>query len=179
MDIRRRPVGLRGHSYQSGEKACHPIALRQNVGGNGAPGENRTPNLMVRSHALYPIELRAHPAESRFRIITETEWFRPSFPFPGSGALHHYPFPPNAARAVEIGCPAEIENLPSKSFRPSAKPTRLGALTARAHKSLAMADNILLLKADEVARNGAFGNKLRPKGFTNPPCISLSPFSCR
>ena len=26
----------------------------------GAPGENRTPNLMVRSHALYPIELRAH-----------------------------------------------------------------------------------------------------------------------
>jgi hypothetical protein len=25
----------------------------------GAPGENRTPNLMVRSHALYPIELRA------------------------------------------------------------------------------------------------------------------------
>jgi hypothetical protein len=27
---------------------------------NGAPGENRTPNLMVRSHALYPIELRAH-----------------------------------------------------------------------------------------------------------------------
>src|SRR5260370_20696130 len=29
----------------------------------GAPGENRTPNLMVRSHALYPIELRAHCAE--------------------------------------------------------------------------------------------------------------------
>jgi hypothetical protein len=28
--------------------------------GSGAPGENRTPNLMVRSHALYPIELRAH-----------------------------------------------------------------------------------------------------------------------
>ena len=27
----------------------------------GAPGENRTPNLMVRSHALYPIELRARP----------------------------------------------------------------------------------------------------------------------
>ena len=30
---------------------------------NGAPGENRTPNLMVRSHALYPIELRAHRVE--------------------------------------------------------------------------------------------------------------------
>jgi hypothetical protein len=29
---------------------------------DGAPGENRTPNLLVRSQALYPIELRAHPA---------------------------------------------------------------------------------------------------------------------
>jgi hypothetical protein len=27
---------------------------------NGAPGEIRTPDLMVRSHALYPTELRAH-----------------------------------------------------------------------------------------------------------------------
>jgi hypothetical protein len=27
---------------------------------DGAPGENRTPNLLVRSQALYPIELRAH-----------------------------------------------------------------------------------------------------------------------
>jgi hypothetical protein len=33
----------------------------------GAPGENRTPNLMVRSHALYPIELRAH----RGRMVFE------------------------------------------------------------------------------------------------------------
>src|SRR5258708_5810208 len=123
---------------------------------------------MVRSHALYPIELRAHPAELRFRIITETEWFRPSFPFP-----------PNAARAGKMGSPAEKEDLPSKSFRRSAKPTRLGALTARAHKSLAMADNMLLLKADEVARNGAFGKILRPEVFPNAPCISLSPFSCR
>src|SRR5258708_14034207 len=121
---------------------------------------------MVRSHALYPIELRAHPAESRFRIITETEWFRPSFPYP-----------PNAARAVEIGSPAEIENLPSKSFRLSAKPTRLGALTARAHKSLAMANNMLLLKADEAARNGAFGKIPRPEACPNPPSIPLSPFS--
>ena len=34
--------------------------------GNGAPGENRTPNLMVRSHALYPIELRAHSGDFAF-----------------------------------------------------------------------------------------------------------------
>ena len=30
------------------------------AGENGAPGEIRTPDLMVRSHALYPTELRAH-----------------------------------------------------------------------------------------------------------------------
>lgn len=29
-------------------------------GENGALGEIRTPDLMVRSHALYPTELRAH-----------------------------------------------------------------------------------------------------------------------
>ena len=29
----------------------------------GAPGEIRTPDLMVRSHALYPTELRARTAE--------------------------------------------------------------------------------------------------------------------
>ena len=27
---------------------------------NGAPGETRTPNLLIRSQTLYPIELRAH-----------------------------------------------------------------------------------------------------------------------
>ena len=29
--------------------------------GNGTPGRIRTPNLMVRSHAIYPVDLRAHP----------------------------------------------------------------------------------------------------------------------
>ncbi len=32
-------------------------------GKSGAPGENRIPNLLVRSQALYPIELRAHCGE--------------------------------------------------------------------------------------------------------------------
>ena len=27
---------------------------------NGVPGETRTPNLLIRSQTLYPIELRAH-----------------------------------------------------------------------------------------------------------------------
>src|ERR1022692_4271058 len=35
------------------------------VGKDCAPGENRTPNLLVRSQALYPIELRAHRGEIR------------------------------------------------------------------------------------------------------------------
>ena len=29
---------------------------------DGAPGRTRTPNLLIRSQALYPIELRAHSA---------------------------------------------------------------------------------------------------------------------
>jgi hypothetical protein len=29
--------------------------------GDGAPGESRTPDLLVRSQTLYPAELRAHP----------------------------------------------------------------------------------------------------------------------
>ena len=47
----------------------------------GAPGEIRTPDLLVRSQTLYPTELRAHPF-----IITSSG---PGLP--GSGAAH-YPF---------------------------------------------------------------------------------------
>ena len=32
---------------------------------NGAPGETRTPNLLIRSQMLYPIELRAHHNDIR------------------------------------------------------------------------------------------------------------------
>src|SRR6266404_994760 len=63
------------------ERSGSPQAECRVEKGNGAPGENRTPNLMVRSHALYPIELRAHPAELRLRIITETKSFRPTGSF--------------------------------------------------------------------------------------------------
>ena len=31
---------------------------------NGAPGRIRTPNLLIRSQALYPVELRAQPRHS-------------------------------------------------------------------------------------------------------------------
>jgi hypothetical protein len=30
---------------------------------NGAPGETRTPNLLIRSQTIYPIDLRAQPVE--------------------------------------------------------------------------------------------------------------------
>ena len=37
----------------------HPLVTRINIGENGAPGEIRTPGLLVRSQTLYPAELRA------------------------------------------------------------------------------------------------------------------------
>jgi hypothetical protein len=39
--------------------------------------------------------------------------------------------------------------------------------------ALAMASDMLLLVADEVARNGAFGKSLRPEVFPNAPCNSV------
>ena len=36
-------------------------------GGNGAPGRIRTPNLLIRSQTLYPIELRAHIRATLYR----------------------------------------------------------------------------------------------------------------
>ena len=42
--------------------------------------------------------------------------------------------------------------------------------------ALAMASDMLLPGADEVARNGAFGKSLRPEVFPNAPCkLRLSP----
>jgi hypothetical protein len=59
---------------------------------------------MVRSHALYPIELRAHPVEiassdyNGNRIVSPNRIVRP-----------HSHFAPNPALAVEIGGLSEIE----------------------------------------------------------------------
>jgi hypothetical protein len=58
---------------------------------------------------------------------------------------------------------------PSKSFRSSAKPTCLCVLNMHVGNALAMATDMLLLKADEVARNGAFGKILRPEVFPDAP----------
>ena len=61
----------------------------------------------------------------------------------------------------------------SKSFPPRAKPTRPGVLYMHVGNALAMASDMLLLVADEVARNGAFGKILRPEVFPNAPLQKL------
>ncbi len=40
---------------------------------NGAPGEIRTPDLLIRSQSLYPAELRAHICE----LQSEAAWNEP------------------------------------------------------------------------------------------------------
>jgi hypothetical protein len=69
---------------------------------------------------------------------------------------------------------AQIETICnlSKSFQPSAKPTCLCVRNMHVGNALAMAADMLLLEADEVARNGAFGKILRPEVFPNAPCIA-------
>ena len=61
-------VGLKGANLR-GRKGDAPKARRQGQGIYGAPGEIRTPDLLVRSQALYPAELRARFAASLRRII--------------------------------------------------------------------------------------------------------------
>jgi hypothetical protein len=72
---------------------------------------------------------------------------------------------------VEIGGLTEIADFVNlrKSFPPSAKPTRPSVLQMHVGNALAMAPDMLLLGADEVARNGVFGKKLRPEVFPNAP----------
>ena len=59
-----------------------------------------------------------------------------------------------------------------KSFRPSAKPTRPSVSGTHIGNALAMATDMLLIGQDEVARNGAFGNQLRPEVFPDAPLQS-------
>src|SRR5260370_34762097 len=117
----------------------------------GAPGENRTPNLMVRSHALYPIELRAHCAEIASLNYNGNRSVSPN-PIDGrarrktlSRGLLRLRFAPNPALAVEIGGPAENGRFASqsKSFRPSAKPTAPAFLPMHVGNALAMAADML------------------------------------
>ena len=57
----------------------------------------------------------------------------------------------------------------SKVFPRHAKPTRSNVPWIRVGKTLEMAIDLLLFSADEVARNGALGKKLRPEVFPDAP----------
>ena len=52
------PIPHRGHLIP-GAAACQSMGNYNVQEGNGAPEEIRTPNLLIRSQMLYPIELRA------------------------------------------------------------------------------------------------------------------------
>ena len=45
---------------------------------SGAPGEARTPGLMIRSHSLYPTELRAHTLRRTTPLYELREWHNQS-----------------------------------------------------------------------------------------------------
>src|ERR1017187_9841536 len=57
----------------------------------------------------------------------------------------------------------------SKVFRSCAKATRSRVPWMRVGNALRMACQLLLLRADEVARNGAFRKILRPEVFPDAP----------
>jgi hypothetical protein len=68
-----RPERIKLEPISGRERSGSPLAKSRaqrgiwkfnDIGESGAPGENRTPNLLVRSQALYPIELRAHLRQS-------------------------------------------------------------------------------------------------------------------
>ena len=66
---------------------------------NGATGEIRTPDLMVRSHALYPTELRSHTKTGGERGIRTLD-----------GLLTHTPLA--GARLRPLGHLSGARNLP-------------------------------------------------------------------
>jgi hypothetical protein len=49
------------------------IFVRAEMSENGAPGESRTPDLLVRSQTLYPAELRARRSANAVKIDYDTE----------------------------------------------------------------------------------------------------------
>ena len=158
--------------------------------GSGAPGENRTPNLMVRSHALYPIELRAHHGRiasldyngnrivSSNLIVSRVPRRITQELLPGKDLCFEIFRMPRWLRKSAAGR-HRIFRCERKSFRPRAKPTCSQAVSIRVSNALRLATNMLLFRQDEVARNGAFGKLLRPEVFRNAPLHSLFEFDRR
>jgi hypothetical protein len=120
---------------------------------------------MVRSHALYPIELRAH----RGRIAFSNYKWKPGLS-------------PNPRRMCEsCMCPKPLPSSllqgdklrrfvnPSKSFRSQRKTYLPLRSTYACWQCLSNGNRHASPKADEVARNGAFGKILRPEVFPDAP----------
>ena len=54
------------------QAVLHPDIFRKKI--NGAPSRNRTHNLLIRSQALYPVELLAHINGAQGRSRTGTDF---------------------------------------------------------------------------------------------------------
>ncbi len=72
--VRQIPTGKKGPANNAG-----PLS-------SGTPRRIRTPNLLVRSQTLYPVELWAHLIRDfkteLIRFVAEREGFEPSLSFP-------------------------------------------------------------------------------------------------
>jgi len=66
-------------------------------------------------------------------------------------------------------------SIKRKVFQFRAKPTRLIVLEMQFDKVLGMARNLLPLRTDEVARNGAFRRILRPEVLSECPFATSEP----
>jgi hypothetical protein len=149
---------------------------------------------MVRSHALYPIELRAQFADLRLGIIAETNLFS-RLPSPKLFNLisrrRHRTFCRYRTARVKTLCFGAVYHVSvcnqmlsrntlkpqdlysGKSFHRNAKPTSADSRATLFCNTLEMASDMLIYGADEVARNGAFGKILRPEVFSDAPLQKL------
>ena len=50
---------------------CQPLVCKKIF---GAPGESRTPNLLIRSQMLYPIELRALNLKKLYKEVSKKKF---------------------------------------------------------------------------------------------------------
>ena len=68
-----RAESLRGTGVTYVSGIIRYLCNRNRPLGDGAPGEIRTPDLMVRSHALYPTELRARAVKAHIYVGPRAE----------------------------------------------------------------------------------------------------------
>ena len=142
---------------------------------NGAPGEIRTPDPLVRSQMLYPAELRArHGTASGVSIIAETlPWLKvarttDSGPRPKYFLSRDF----NNLLAALVLPPGASVNLSQHwQFLPCACPS--ASLHFQAF-GIGKSDATIIARRSGAQR-GALEDKLRPEVFLDAPCIFPSP----